>query len=98
FHFIQQMSSANVIASAPPSEVESETQSLYPQLPSQPDNFRLAKINEAAATLQQEVTQHRKVGKKYQKVKTILHYTAVGAGTLSGALSAAALPWLQRQA
>ena len=41
--------------------------------------------------MQQEVTQHRKVGKKYQKVKTILHYTAVGAGTLSGALSAAAV-------
>lgn len=51
------MSSANVLPSAPPEEP------LYPQLPSQPENFRLQRINEIANTLDKEVNHYRLVAK-----------------------------------
>ena len=61
---------ANVIPSAPPSEVE--TQSLYPVL--QPDTqhtFRMGKVNEIASALAQEVVHYRLVRKKIQKSKNV---------------------------
>ena len=84
------MSSANVLPSAPVFG-ESETQSLYPLLPIQHDNFRLTKINEICLTLDRELTHYRLVSKKYSKTKTAVNWTSAGFGFLSAVLSSASL-------
>ena len=61
---------AKVIASAPPSEVE--TQTLYPVLPADMQHaFCMGKVNEIASTLAQEVVHYRLVQKKIQKSKNV---------------------------
>ena len=57
----------------------------------QPDSFRLQKINEIAETLNKEVTHYRLVAKKHKRAKTVLHYIAVSAGVISGILSCASI-------
>ena len=84
------MSSANVLPSAPEYEAAS-TQSIYPQLPNQPNSFRLSKINEISTALNNEVAHYWLVAKKYKRAKTFVHYTAVGAGAVSGILSASSV-------
>ena len=59
---------------------------LYPQLP--PD-FRLQKINEVSAALNNEVSHYRKVGKKYKKVRKLVNWGAAGSSVLSAAFSSA---------
>lgn len=87
------MSSANVITpTAPDFDVASQqAPQLYPTLPLLPDGFRLQKINEIAQTLKQEINHYRLVAKKYKRAKTVLHYTAVSAGAVSGLLSTAGI-------
>ena len=82
------MSSANVLPSAP-AYGDAETQTLYPVLPTQPDNnFRLQKANEVLKYLSDEVSHYRLVPKKYKRTKTIINYASFCAGGVSGALSA----------
>lgn len=81
---------ANVIPSAPPSEVE--TQSLYPVL--QPDTqhtFRMGKVNEIASALAKEVVHYRLVRKKYKRTKTFVNWAAGVSGSLRGLASSAGL-------
>jgi len=75
------VSSANVLPFIPPEEP------LYPQLPSQPENFRLQRINEMANTLDKEVNHYRLVAKKYKRAKKIVNWSAVGSSFLSAAFS-----------
>ena len=99
------MSSANVLPSAPgydviavaqqqhavePRATTETTQSLYPVLPNG-ENFRLTKINEIAATLNQEVEHYRLIAKKYKQAHTFAHTTAVTTGGLSVLLSGSSL-------
>lgn len=83
------MSSANVLPRAPGYEV-AETQALYPQLPIQ-RQFLVAK-NKWDFNLSEEqghaVSAH---GKKYKKIKSALHFTAVGAGVISVILSSVSM-------
>ncbi len=89
------MSSANVLPSAPAYGVSAEvpkehdeTQTLYPLLPMQPNNFRLQKANEVLKYLSEEVDNYRLVAKKYKRTKTIINYSSFVAGGVSGALLA----------
>ncbi|KAJ7392886.1 hypothetical protein OS493_010547 [Desmophyllum pertusum] len=79
------MSSSNVLPSAPPYDSEK----LYPALP-QPENFRLTKITEIEKDIGNEVEHYRKVAKKYKKVRTVIHYGAIGLGSTAACLSAGA--------
>ena len=80
--------SSNVLPSAPDYE-ETETQTLYPVLPTQPDdNFRMQKANEVLKYLSDEVSHYRLVAKKYKRTKTIFNYASFSAGGISGFLSA----------
>ena len=82
------MSSANVLPSAPEySHVES--QQLYPVL-SNAENFRLTKITGIEKDIGNEVEHYRKVAKKYKKVRTVIHYGAIGLGSTAACLSASA--------
>ena len=79
---------ANAIASALPSEVE--TQSLYPVLP-QEHAFRMGKVNEIASALAQEDVHYRLVRKRYKRAKTFVNWAAGVSGSLSGLASSAGL-------
>ena len=79
------MSSVNVWPSAP----QYGEESIYPRLPTEPNNFWLAKINEFSKELDNQARHYQLVAKKYKRAKTFLHYTAVSVGSVSGALSAA---------
>ena len=81
--------SSNVLPSAPAYR-ETETQTtLYPILPTQPDNnFRMQKANEVLKYLSDEVSHYRLVAKKYKRTKTIINYASFSAGGISGFLSA----------
>jgi len=82
------MSSANVLPSAPPEM----PQGLYPVLETNnPQGFRLAKVNEIALTLAQEVNHYRLVAKKYKRAKKIVNWCAGGSSLLSAAFSSASL-------
>ena len=80
---------SNVLPSAPAYE-QTETQTtLYPILPTQPDNnFRLQKANEVLKYLSDEVSHYRLVAKKYKRTKTIIYYASFSSGGISGFLSA----------
>ena len=80
---------SNVLPTAPAYE-QTETQStLYPVLPTQPDNnFRMQKANEVLKYLSDEVSHYRLVAKKYKRTKTIINYASFSAGGISGFLSA----------
>ena len=80
---------SNVLPSAPAYE-QTETQTtLYPVLPTQPDNnFRMQKANEVLKYLSDEVSHYRLVAKKYKRTKTIINYASFSAGGISGFLSA----------
>ena len=73
------MSSANVLPSVPPADIENQP---YPNLPAitNADNFRLT-----------EVEHYRLVLKKYKKARKAVHYSAVGLGTVAAALSSGAI-------
>ena len=81
--------SFNVLPNAPDYE-ETETQTtLYPVLPTQPDNnFRMQKANEVLKYLSDEVSHYRLIAKKYKRTKTIINYASFSAGGISGFLSA----------
>ena len=80
---------SNVLPTAPAYE-QTETQTtLYPVLPTQPDNnFRMQKANEVLKYLSDEVSHYRLVAKKYKRTKTIINYAGFSAGGISGFLSA----------
>ena len=81
------MSSANVLPSAP-AYGDAEIQTLYPALPTQPnDKFRMQKANEVLKYLSDEVSHYRLVAKKYKSTNTIINYASFCAGGVSGALS-----------
>ena len=85
---------ANVIASAPPSEVE--TQSLYPVVPQDTQHasqqpFCMRKVNEIAPALAKEVVHYRLVREKYKRAKTFVNWAAGVLGSLSGLASSAGL-------
>ena len=81
--------SSNVLPSAPDYYEETETQTLYPVLPTQPDNnFRMQKANEVLKYLSDEVSHYRLVAKKYKRTKTIINYASFSFGGISGFLSA----------
>ena len=84
--------SSNVLPSAPAYE-QTETQTtLYPALPTQPDNyFRMQKANEVLKYLSDEVSHYRLVAKKYKRTKTIISYASFSAGGISGFLSAGSI-------
>ena len=84
--------SSNVLPSAPDYD-ETETQTtLYPVLPTQPDNnFRMQKANEVLKYLSDEVSHYRLVAKKYKRTKTIINYASFSAGSTSGFLSAGSI-------
>ena len=92
------MSSANVLPSAPR---EGEKQSIYRNHHAglcstetqtiSPQDFGLAKVNETAATLAQEVSHYWLVGKKYKQVKTVTNWLVGGSGVFSAAVSNASL-------
>ena len=81
--------SSNVLPSAP-EYGDAETQStLYPVLPTQPDNtFRMQKANEVLKFLSDETSHYRLVAKKYKRAKTLINYACFSAGGVSGFLSA----------
>lgn len=79
------MTSVNVIASAPPANMF-PTLEHYQQLnlpDNQNENFRMAKINKIAASLDQEVKYYKLVAKKYKKAKAVMDYAAAGTGFVS---------------
>jgi len=80
------MSSTNVLPSAPP---ESSPEPLYPILTTPAENFRLQKIDEIAKVLDQEVSHHRLVVKKYKRAKKFVIWSAAGSSFLSAAFSSA---------
>ena len=70
------MSSSNVLPGAPDYS-ETETQTLYPVLPTQPDNsFHMQKANKVLKYLSDEVSHYRLVAKKYKRMKTIINYAS----------------------
>ena len=81
--------SSNVLPTAPAYE-QTETQTtLYPVLPTQPDNnFRMQKANEVLKYLSDEVSHYRLVAKEYKRTKTIINYASFSAGGISGFPSA----------
>jgi len=80
------MSSANVLPSAPPAEIENQ---LYPNLPA--NNFRLTEISRIEKEISDQVEHYRLVLKRYKKVKKAVHYSAVGLGSVSAVLSSGAI-------
>ena len=83
---------SNVLPTAPAYE-QTETQTtLYPGLPTQPDNnFRMQKANEVLKYLSDEVSHYRLVAKKYRRTKTIIDSASFSAGGISSFLSAGAV-------
>ena len=89
---------SNVLPSAPEYR-ETETQtSLYPVLPTQPDNnFHMQKANEVLKFLDDEVLHYRLVAKKYKRTKTIINYAGgvsvfLSAGGVAAALTGIGVP------
>ena len=80
------MSSANVLPSAPPAEIQEQ---LYRNLPA--DNFRLSEISRIAKEISDEVEHYRLVLKRFKKARKAVHYSAVGLGAVAAALSSGAL-------
>jgi hypothetical protein len=84
------MSSANVLPSAPPAEIEKQ---LYPSLPAttNAENFRLTEISKIEKEISVEVEHYRLVLKKYKKVRKVIHYSVVCLGAVTAALSSGAV-------
>ena len=79
------MSSANVLPSAPPAET------LYPVLAAPAENFRLTEISRIEKEISDQVEHYRLVLKKNKKARKAVHYSAVGLGAVSAALSSGAI-------
>jgi len=84
------MSSANVLPSAPPTENKRRS---YPSLPetTNAENFRLTEISRIEKEISAEVEHYRLVLKKYKKARKALHYSLVGLGAVTAALSSGAV-------
>jgi len=85
------MSSANLLPpSAPPAENESR---ISPSLPetTNADNFRLTEISKIEKEISVEVEHYRLVLKKYKKARKAHHYSVVGLGAVTAALSSGAV-------
>ena len=85
------MSSANLLTpSAPPAENERR---IYPSLPetTNAENFRLTEISRIEKEIFAEVEHYRHVLKKYKKARKALHYSLVGLGAVTVALSSGAV-------
>ena len=85
------MSSENLLPpSAPPAENERR---LYPSLPetTNAENFRLTEISRIEKEISAEVEHYRLVLKIYKKVRKALHYSVVGLGAVTAALSSGAV-------
>jgi len=85
------MSSANLLQpSAPPAENERR---LYPSIPemTNAENFRLTEISRIEKEISAEVEHYRLVLKKYKKARKALHYSVVGLGAVTAALSSGAV-------
>jgi len=80
------MSSANVLPSAPPAEIERR---IYTSLPetTNAENFRLTEISNIEKEISVAVEHHRLVLKKYKKAWKAIHYSVVGLGAVTAALS-----------
>ena len=66
------------------------TDSVYPILPSG-ENFRLNKVNMVLSQLDDELKHYEKVRKKYARVRSLIHGTAVISGGLSAVLTASGI-------
>jgi len=85
------MSSADVLTpSAPPAAIERR---LYPSLPetTNAENFRRTEISKIEKEISAEVEHYRLVLKKYKKVRKAIHYSVVGLGAVTAALSSGAV-------
>ena len=84
------MSSANVLPSAPPAEIERR---IYPSLPetTKTENFRLTEISKIEKEISVVVEHYRLVLKKYKKARKVIHYSVVGLGAVTAALSSGAV-------
>lgn len=61
------MSAENILPSAPP---------LYPSLPNSGSDFRLKKICDCQKEIENEISHHQKVAKKYKRVKAVCRITS----------------------
>jgi len=89
--FIYAMSSANLLPpSAPPAENERR---IYPSLPetTNAENFRLTEISKIEKEISAKVKHYRLVLKKYKKARKAIHYSVVGLGAITAALSSGAV-------
>jgi len=79
------MSSANLLPSAPPAEIERR---IYPNLPetTNAENFRLTEISKIEKEISAEVEHYRLVLKKYKKAQKAIHYSVVGLGAVTAAV------------
>ena len=77
------MSEQNIIPSAPP---------LYPSL--SVGDFRLKKISDCQKELENEISDYRRISKKYKRAKTIINAFAVATGVLTVVLSSASFATL----
>ena len=85
------MSSANLL---PPSAPHAENERrIYPSLPetTNAENFRLTEISRIEKEICAEVEHYRLVLKKYKKAQKALHYSLVGLGADTAALSSGAV-------
>lgn len=85
------MSAENILPSAPP---------LYPSLPNSGSDFRLKKICDCQKEIENEISHHQKVAKKYKRVKAVCRITSsvtsvtaalLSIGGFAGALSGAGI-------
>jgi len=67
------------------------TDTLYPTLPRDGENFRLNKVNTVLSQLSDELNHYEKVRKKYARARSITQGTAVVSGTLSAVLTASGI-------
>jgi len=80
------MSSSYALPTAPPVE------GLYPDLPTDPAaTFRLTEISRIEKEISNQVEHYRLVLKKYKKARKVVHYSAVGLGSVSAVLSSGAI-------
>jgi len=84
------MSSVNLLPSAPPAEIERR---IYPNLPetTNAENIRLTEISKIEKEISVEVEHYRLVLKKYKKARKAIHYSVVGLGAVTAALSSGAV-------
>ena len=80
------MSSVNLLPSAPPAEIERR---IYPNLPetTNVENIRLTEISKIEKEISVEIEHYRFVLKKYKKARKEIHYSVVGLGAVTAALS-----------